>query len=139
MAENMSSIGEKVFDLTLPLVSYFDGRRFNRGIIDRIGKRTKIEYLKLKFFCVSTDLCSYSQAVHLSGLCWKFVRASMSLHGYLPPISENGQLLLDGGYTSLVPVDIMSKELQPRVVIAVDVSREKVRIYINFYSLMHRY
>ena len=54
----------------------------------------------------------------------------MSLHGYLPPISENGSLLLDGGYTCTVPNEVMSKEMQTRAVIAVDVSREEVGLWV---------
>ena len=29
------------------------------------------------------------QVIHRKGLAWKFVRASMSLAGYLPPVSED--------------------------------------------------
>ncbi len=72
-AEKMSSVREKVLDLTIPLVSYFNGRRFNQSIIDVIGNHTQIQYLPLKFFCVSTDLCNYCQAVHTTGCCWKYV------------------------------------------------------------------
>lgn len=126
----MASMREKFFDLTLPLVSYFDGRRFNKTIEEIIGPKTKIEYLSMKFFATSTDLRTYSKAVHTKGLCWKYVRASMSLHGYLPPISENGSLLLDGGYTCTVPNEVMSKEMQTRAVIAVDVSREEVGLWV---------
>lgn len=72
-AEKMSSVREKVLDLTIPLVSYFNGRRFNQSIIDVIGNHTQIQYLPLKFFCVSTDLCNYCQAVHEKGCCWKYV------------------------------------------------------------------
>lgn len=126
MAERTASMKEKLLDLTFPLVSYFDGRRFNNMIMEIIGGKQEIENLLLKFFCVSTDLRNCCQVVHKTGSCWKFVRASMSLQGYLPPISEAGQLLLDGGYTSLIPSDIMMNEFQPRAVIAVDVSREEV-------------
>ena len=158
MADKMSSMKDKVLDLTLPLVSYFDGKRFNQVIREIIGKETRIEDLMLSFFCVSTDLSHYSQKVHRRGLCWKYVRASMSLHGYLPPISENGSLLLDGGktpiycihaslirtmsqsvvlllgYTCIVPNDVMSKEIGARAVIAVDVSREKIPNYYEYGS-----
>jgi CRP-like cAMP-binding protein len=72
-AEKMSSVREKVLDLTIPLVSYFNGKRFNQSIIDAIGIHTQIQYLPLKFFCVSTDLCNYCQAVHTTGCCWKYV------------------------------------------------------------------
>lgn len=83
MADKMSNKREKLLDLTLPIVSYFNGDRFNKCIIDCIGANTKINELILNFFCTSTDLCRSAQVIHTKGLCWKYLRASMSLHGYL--------------------------------------------------------
>ena len=36
-----------------------------------------------------------------------FIRASMSLAGLLPPITDNGSMLLDGGYVDNLPVGEM--------------------------------
>jgi len=58
----------------------------------------------------------------------------MSLQGYLPPISEGGTLLLDGGYTNLLPGDVMSNQMGARTVIAVDVSPEDVVEYYDYGS-----
>ena len=43
--------------------------------------------------------------VHKSGCLWRYVRASMSLSGYLPPLCDpvDGHLLLDGGYVNNLP------------------------------------
>lgn len=132
MAEKMSSKRERLLDLTLPIVSYFNGDRFNKCIIDCVGATTRINELILNFFCVSTDLCRSAQVIHTKGLCWKYLRASMSLHGYLPPIAENGQLLVDGGYTNLIPGDIMIKQMNAKAVICVDVSKESVNDYYEY-------
>jgi lysophospholipid hydrolase len=132
MADGMASMSEKFFDLTFPLVSYFNGDRFNQSIMKIIGEKTRIQDLILSFFCVSTDLCHNGQAIHTKGSCWKYVRASMSLQGYLPPISEGGSLLLDGGYTNLVPGDVMSEHMGAQTVIAVDVSPEKPIEYFEY-------
>ena len=48
----------------------------------------------------------------------------MSLHGYLPPIAEKGRLLVDGGYTNVVPGDILHHDFSAKAVIAVDVSKQ---------------
>lgn len=56
----------------------------------------------------------------------------MSLQGYLPPISEGGALLLDGGYVNLVPADVMSEQMGARKVIAVDVSKEEIHKYYEY-------
>ncbi len=39
------------------------------------------------------------------GCLWRYVRASMSLSGYLPPLCDpkDGHLLLDGGYVNNLP------------------------------------
>jgi len=42
--------------------------------------------------------------VHQSGSAWRYIRASMSLAAFLPPLCENGNLLLDGGYMDNLPV-----------------------------------
>jgi lysophospholipid hydrolase len=132
MARMMSSIADKLFDLTFPVVSYFNGSRFNRTVSDILGTNTRIQNLLLNFFCVSVDVCHNIQRVHDRGLCWKYVRASMSLHSYLPPISENNCLLLDGGYVNILPVDVMSNNMGATTIIAVDVSGEDSNEYFEY-------
>ena len=56
----------------------------------------------------------------------------MSLTGYLPPVSENGSLLVDGGYMSVVPTNIMKEQVGARTVISVDVSAEKQKDYYEY-------
>jgi lysophospholipid hydrolase len=125
MADTMSSVKEKLFDLTLPIVSFFSGYRFNRGIQKALGTR-RIQDLVLNFFCVSTDIRNNRQVVHTKGVAWRYVRASMSLQSYLPPLAEEGCLLVDGGYMNVVPADIMKRQMGAKTVIAVDVSQEVV-------------
>ena len=50
----------------------------------------------------------------------------MTLQSYLPPLSEDGTLLVDGGYMNILPADVMKKQMRARTVIAVDVSQEVV-------------
>jgi len=130
MAANMASVKEKLLDLTFPLTSFFSGHRFNRGIQECIGD-IRIQDLVLNFFCVSVDLRNSRQVVHTKGLAWKYVRASMSLSGYLPPISENKSLLVDGGYMNVVPGDVMA-EFGAKKVIAVDVANVRVADYYEY-------
>jgi lysophospholipid hydrolase len=56
----------------------------------------------------------------------------MSLTGYLPPISENGSLLADGGYMSVLPCDVMKEQAGARTVISVDVSSENQKDYYEY-------
>lgn len=40
-----------------------------------------------------------------AGSLWRYVRASMTLSGYLPPLCDpkDGHLLMDGGYINNLP------------------------------------
>lgn len=42
---------------------------------------------------------------NVSGSCWRYVRSSMSLSGYLPPLCDpsDGHMLMDGGYVNNLP------------------------------------
>lgn len=71
------------------------------------GGPQEIEDLWLPYFCVSTNLSNADVEVHQVGSLWKFVRASMTIVGMLPPVINNGEMLVDGGYLNNVPVDIM--------------------------------
>jgi predicted acylesterase/phospholipase RssA len=71
------------------------------------GGPQEIEDLWLPFFCVSTNLSNADVEVHQVGSLWKFVRASMSIVGMLPPVINHGEMLVDGGYLNNIPVDIM--------------------------------
>jgi len=126
MAAEMSSMRSKLLDLTLPMTSIFSGYMFNRGIRKRLGN-LRVQDLVLNFFCVSVDLQKQKEVVHRKGLLWKYVRASMSLTGYLPPIAEDGQLLVDGAYMNSVPTDVMRYQMGARIVIAIDTNGELER------------
>ena len=56
-------------------------------------------------FCVTTDITESKMRVHSAGSLWRYVRASMSLSGYMPPLCDpvDGHLLLDGGYVNNLP------------------------------------
>ena len=60
--------------------------------------------------------------VHHQGSLWRYVRASMSLSGYLPPICDpqDGHHLLDGGYVDNLPVTVMRNLYGATTVIAID-------------------
>merc|ERR1712183_516533 len=68
------------------------------------------------------DISISDMKIHDSGCLWRYVRASMSLAGYLPPLCDpaDGHLLLDGGYVNNLPADIMHKR-GAKHILAVDV------------------
>ena len=69
---------------------------------------------------IDKDRQTEHMRVHKRGPLWKYVRASMTLVNFLPPIYDNGELLVDGGYVNNLPADVMSS-LGVNTIIGVDV------------------
>ncbi|OJZ84457.1 hypothetical protein ASPFODRAFT_220227 [Aspergillus luchuensis CBS 106.47] len=118
-AGRMGSIWRFALDLTYPTVSYTTGHEFNRGIFKTFGD-SQIEDFWLEFYCNTTNISRSRAEYHSSGYTWRYVRASMSLAGLIPPICDEGSMLLDGGYIDNLTVDHM-KGLGADVIFAVDV------------------
>jgi len=72
---------------------------------------------------VTVNLTKSRLDVHRSGIAWRYVRASMSLTGFLPPLCDDGQMLVDGGYLNNLPADVMRAHSGAKHIIAVDVGR----------------
>ncbi|RQM14044.1 hypothetical protein DD237_000227 [Peronospora effusa] len=135
LSTGLSSMSEKLRDMTLPITSFFNGTRFNKSIRAHFYDLS-IEDLMLNYFCVSTDIAKSRMSVHRSGPAWKYVRASMSLQGYFPPVSENGSLLLDGGYMNNLPADVMKEEGGIKYIFAVDVASESRTQFYHYGSAL---
>jgi lysophospholipid hydrolase len=118
-AGRMGSMWRFALDLTYPSASYTTGNEFNRGIFKTFGNYL-IEDFWLPFYCNTTNISKSRQEFHTSGYVWRYVRASMSLAGLLPPLCDDGSMLLDGGYIDNLTVAHM-KHLGADVIFAVDV------------------
>ncbi|KAJ5119336.1 Lysophospholipase nte1 [Penicillium atrosanguineum] len=115
----MGSMWRFALDLTYPTVSYTTGHEFNRGIFKTFGD-SQIEDFWLEFYCNTTNISRSRAEFHSSGYVWRYVRASMTLAGLIPPICDEGSMLLDGGYIDNLTVAHM-KSLGADVIFAVDV------------------
>lgn len=118
-AGRMGSMWRFALDLTYPSASYTTGHEFNRGIFKTFGN-SQMEDFWLEFYCNTTNISKSRSEIHTSGYVWRYVRASMSLAGLLPPLCDNGSMLLDGGYIDNLTVAHM-KSLGADVIFAVDV------------------
>ncbi|MGH9135701.1 MAG: patatin-like phospholipase family protein [Acidimicrobiales bacterium] len=109
-----------LFRPTLPMVSLSSGRRVTERLRHRdyLGD-LRMEDFWLPWFCVSTNLTRGRVVVHDRGPAWRAVRASVALPGVLPPVYDDGDLLVDGGVLDNLPVDVMRARLDGAVV-AVD-------------------
>ncbi|XP_064027116.1 patatin-like phospholipase domain-containing protein 7 isoform X2 [Pogoniulus pusillus] len=117
----MNSVLKTILDLTYPITSMFSGAAFNKSI-NNIFKDKQIEDLWIPYFTITTDITASAMRVHTDGSLWRYVRASMSLSGYMPPLCDpkDGHLLMDGGYINNLPADV-ARSMGAKVVIAIDV------------------
>ncbi|KAG5643133.1 hypothetical protein DXG03_001523 [Asterophora parasitica] len=102
----MGNIWRMLSDVTYPIVAYTTGHEFNRSIFKAFYD-LHIEDMWLPYFCNTTNIITSRMEVHETGYAWRFIRASMTLVGLLPPLCDNGNLLVDGGYIDNLPVSAM--------------------------------
>uniref|UniRef100_A0A7S0NQE9 Patatin n=1 Tax=Micromonas pusilla TaxID=38833 RepID=A0A7S0NQE9_MICPS len=128
----LSSPRHLLTDLTLPVLSVFSGKGVDRILRTVLGD-TDIEDLWLSFFCVSTNLTSGGLSTHTSGTVWRYVRASMTILGMLPPVRDDqtGDLLVDGGYLNAIPVDVLRERMGVETVVVVDVEDNDYTAFRN--------
>ncbi len=111
-------------DFTIPLISIMSGRRGIR-ICDELYGDVDIEDLWIPFFCCSANLTRSELVVHRYGRLAFGARATASIPGAAPPVvTDDGELLVDGGVLSNLPADLMLEQ-GGGPVIAVDVSQQQ--------------
>uniref|UniRef100_A0A672QX14 lysophospholipase n=1 Tax=Sinocyclocheilus grahami TaxID=75366 RepID=A0A672QX14_SINGR len=131
-AMEMTSVFKKMLDLTYPVTSMFSGASFNSSI-NAVFKDKQIEDLWIPYFNITTDITASTMRVHTDGSLWRYVRSSMSLSGYLPPLCDpkDGHLLMDGGYINNLPADV-ARSMGAKVVIAIDVGSQDETNLTNY-------
>ena len=112
-------------DWTLPRVALTRTRRPER-MLRRVFGEHQVEELAQPVYTVSADLVSSQAVIHRRGPLFEAVGASMSIPGLVPPVSRDGQLLVDGGVLNNLPVDPMY-DLAEGPIVAVDVARRHER------------
>ena len=125
-----TSVWRQILDLTYPLTSWFSGNEFNRAVWKCFDEH-QIEDCWINYFCLTTSITHSRLEVHTAGYLWRYVRASMSLSGYLPPLCDNGNMLLDGGYLNNLPGDVI-RSMGADTVIAIDVSSDETKMESNY-------
>ena len=93
-------------DFTLPFASMVRGRRVSERLQQVFGERD-IEDLPLPFACISADLNSGRPRLHRRGKLWQALRASVAIPGVLPPVMQEGAVLVDGGTLDNFPVGVV--------------------------------
>lgn len=109
-------------DYVLPRISLIRGRKFLNALRHVFGA-SRIEELRMPYFCVSTNLTRATTMVHDNGILSTWVGTSMAIPGVAPPVAYKGDLLVDGAVTNSLPTDVM-QELGRGLIVASDVSTE---------------
>ena len=109
-----------VADVAFPMISMSRGLRVKSRMHDAFGQR-EIPDLELPFFAVSSNLTTGLPHVHRRGAVRRALRASSALPGILPPMVQDGEVLVDGGVLRNLPADIM-RETHRGPVVGVDVA-----------------
>ena len=109
-------------DYTLPFVSLVAGRKVARLLRQEFGD-VAIEDLLLPFYALSANLTTGRGSVHRQGELWRWLRASVAIPGVLPPVFHGGDVHVDGGAISNLPVDVM-RAGNAGVIVGVDVGAD---------------
>lgn len=127
-----------VNDYTFPFVALTRGDRVTRRLKRYFGDLT-FDQTWQPFYCVSSNLTKGDVELHREGELWRSLRASIAIPGILPPMIEQGQVLVDGGVMNNLPTDIM-REWGRGPVIGVDVGQvEAFACEIDDYSKYPRW
>ncbi len=111
-------------DFTLPIVSIISAGKLNKLLQSLFGE-INIEDLWINYFCISSNLTCARMMIHQRGLLWRYLRASVSLPTFMPPILDKGEILVDGSLFNNLPADVMSQMGEGGPVIAINISPKR--------------
>ena len=110
-------------DVIFPFIAMTSGKKVDERLERHFGD-VMIEDLPIPFFCVSSNLTTGVLKVHKTGSLRHALRASISLPGIMPPVVENGEVLVDGAVMRSFPATMM-RNTHLGTVIGVDVTRAR--------------
>lgn len=104
--------------------SVFKGERVLDLLDGYIGKSTLIQDTKIPFAAIATDLNTAQPVILREGNLLEAIRASISIPLLLKPVQYRDTVLIDGGNTNPVPVDVV-RQMGAQKVIAVNLYAQK--------------
>ena len=100
------------------------GQKFDLALRDltlSVSGTTDFDRLYIPFRAVASDIGTGTKVVLSSGDLATAMRASMSVPGAFAATEIDGRMLVDGGITDNIPIDVV-REMGAEIVIAVDIS-----------------
>ncbi|HVZ29104.1 MAG TPA: patatin-like phospholipase family protein [Asticcacaulis sp.] len=110
-------------DVAFPFIAMTTGKKVDQRLEKHFGD-VMIEDMPLPYFCLSSNLTTGVLKVHKTGMLRAALRASISLPGVMPPVVEDGQVLVDGAVMRSFPATMM-RNTHLGTVIGVDVTRAR--------------
>ncbi len=110
---------------------FLDLGRIRKGVIrgkkaeqfiDNLCLKKDLSECVIPFCAAATDLVTSKTVALTHGRISKAIRASVSIPGVFEPVDWGDMMLVDGGVTDRVPVDLCRDVLGAQYVIAVDVA-----------------
>ncbi|MEZ9337559.1 patatin-like phospholipase family protein [Vibrio splendidus] len=95
--------------------------RILRETTGNLSPFDSFDHLAIPYRSVATDIIKLEEVVIDHGHLVDAMMASMSVPGALPPYEVDGRMLVDGGVTNNMPVDV-ARAMGADIVIAVDIS-----------------
>ena len=108
-------------DIAIPLIAMTHGLKVRQRLAEHFDD-IDISDMALPFFCVSSNLTTGVYQLHRRGQLARALRASISLPGVLPPVTDGANVLVDGAVMKNFPADIM-RSMQLGPIVGVDVTR----------------
>jgi len=105
-------------------LGYLQGQKLNnmlRNFTQRAAGIVDFDELPVPFRAVATDIVTGEMVVLAEGDLPAAIRASMAIPGVFTPVEIDGRLLVDGGTTRNMPVDVV-RAMGADIVIAIDIS-----------------
>lgn len=94
-----------------------------REALSHVADVQDFDALRIPFRAIATDLVTGEQVVMSRGSLPDALRASMSVPGVFAPVELEHRLLVDGGLSNNLPVDVV-RGMGADIVIAVDISAQ---------------
>jgi NTE family protein len=91
-------------------IGILDDRGLTNGIAKAFGAKTTFADTVIPFHCLATDFHSGEQVVLSKGNLARAVRASAGIPILFKPVECEGRLLIDGGLSDPLPVDVAIRE-----------------------------
>jgi len=108
------------FDFNFPQQGLLEGRRWME-LMDSFVSADEFSELRIPICIIATELMSGREVRILEGNLARAMRASTSLPGIFNPYLLNNSLMVDGGISNPIPIDVV-REMGADIVIAVNLN-----------------